>query len=142
MKKMSKALRALMTEAKEDVSFWVEQTKLAFALALEDRLRAAGMTYKAFADKLGTTAAYVSKIFRGDSNMTIESMVKLARASGGHLVVSVAGSEAEAEAWSSMRPINSRIFNPHSGRPYSGVPTRASYTEVAADNDERFCVAA
>jgi transcriptional regulator with XRE-family HTH domain len=34
---------------------------------------------------MGTSAAYISKVFRGDNNLTIESMVKLARATGGQL---------------------------------------------------------
>ena len=70
--KMSKALREFVQTGKQSDSYWVEAAKLQFALDLEDRRRAAGMTYKAVAEKLGTSAAYITKVFRGDSNMPVE----------------------------------------------------------------------
>jgi len=54
-------------------------------LTLEQQRRAAGLSYADLAKKMGTSAAYISKVFRGDTNLTIESMVKLARATGGQL---------------------------------------------------------
>jgi transcriptional regulator with XRE-family HTH domain len=41
------------------------------------------------ANKLSTSAAYISKVFRGDTNLTIESMVKLARATGGRIEINI-----------------------------------------------------
>lgn len=83
--KMNKVLSALVETARHSDSYWVEQAKLDFALALEQRRRAANMTGADIAAKIGTSAAYISKVFRGDSNCTMETMVKLARATGGQL---------------------------------------------------------
>lgn len=136
MKKISKALRQFVTDAKKTDSYWVEATKLQFAMALEDRRKAAGMTYKALAEKIGASGAYISKVFRGDSNMTIESMVKLARATGGHLVVRVADSEAEAHLWDSSAFAAAKLIS-------KAKATTTGTTETTlACNDERFTLAA
>ena len=82
---LSKQLKAFVDEAKQTDVYWVESAKLEFALALEQQRRAAGLSYADLAKKMGTSAAYISKVFRGDNNLTIESMVKLARATGGQL---------------------------------------------------------
>lgn len=98
--KMSKALQALVQEAAKDDAYWVERAKLEFATRLESQRRRAGLSYREVADGMRSSAAYISKVFRGDSNLTIESMVKLARASGGYLEVRVVD-QAELPRWTS-----------------------------------------
>ncbi|WP_138514572.1 helix-turn-helix domain-containing protein [Rhodoferax bucti] len=97
--KLSKALKSFVTESKKSDSYWVEAAKLEFAVGLDKQRKSVNMTYAAIAEKIGTSAAYITKIFRGDSNMTIESMVKLARATGGHLDVRVVPAEAASVRW-------------------------------------------
>ena len=97
--KISKALRSYVEKAKERDSYWFEKAKLQFAMSLDERRRLADMNYKAVAAKLGTSAAYVTKVFRGDTNMTIESMVKLARATGGRLDVRVVEADTGLAQW-------------------------------------------
>jgi transcriptional regulator with XRE-family HTH domain len=134
MKKISKALGQFVADARKSDSYWVESTKLQFAMALEERRKAAGMTYKALAEKIGASGAYISKVFRGDSNMTIESMVKLARATGGHLVVRIATSEAEAHL------MDMSAFPPKMAAKPMMTTTESCVT--LAMNDERFAFAA
>lgn len=96
---LSKALSAFGREAKSDDFYWVEVAKLDFSQELERQRRLQGLSYSALAKKLGTSAAYISKVFRGDANLTIESMVKLARASGGKLSIQVADEQADGRRW-------------------------------------------
>ena len=98
--KMNKALSAMVETARQSDSCWVEQAKLDFALALEQRRRAANMTGAEIAAKTGTSPAYISKVFRGDSNYTIETMVKLARATGGQLDIRLLEEHAAPVVWS------------------------------------------
>ncbi len=98
--KISKALSSLIADFKQSDSYWTEAAKLQFSVQLEKQRKAANLTYKAIADRIGASAAYVSKVFRGDSNLTIESMVKLARATGGHLDVRVSPESIEVSDWS------------------------------------------
>lgn len=104
MIKFSKQLQDFADDSKGSDGFWVERAKLAFAISLEKRRRAASMTYAAVAKKIGTSAAYVTKVFRGDTNVTIETMVKLARATGGELEINVV-EPAEQVRWET-RAIN------------------------------------
>ncbi|MGK9450764.1 helix-turn-helix domain-containing protein [Acidithiobacillus caldus] len=83
------ALDKWLQEARCEDVYWVEKAKLDFAFSLEAQRRRAGMSPSAIAKVLGVTRAYISKAFRGDVNFTIETMVKLARATGGQLSVGV-----------------------------------------------------
>lgn len=131
--KISKALRGFIEDARNTDSYWVEEAKLQFALGLEAQRRLAGMTYKAVADKIGTSAAYITKIFRGDSNVTIESMVKLARATGGRLDVRIIDASVGSQ-WD-IAALQAKPVLKH---------TASSETLLisSATNDERFALAA
>ena len=70
-------------------AFAAQKAKLDFAKALEQRRKYNQIQYSVIANKLSTSAAYISKVFRGDTNLTIESMVKLARATGGRIEINI-----------------------------------------------------
>jgi len=99
MKKISKALKGLVDKARASDAYWIEAAKLHFAVSLDQQRQRSGLTYKSVAEKLGTSAAYISKVFRGDTNVTLESMVKLARATGGRVEVRVVDEQAAAFSW-------------------------------------------
>jgi transcriptional regulator with XRE-family HTH domain len=135
--KMSKALKGFVDDAREGDSYWVESAKLQFALCLERQRRTANMTYKSIAEKIGTSAAYITKIFRGDTNMTIESMVKLARATGGRLDIRIVDAAADEAHW------DVSLFAAKTASAPTTTP--ASAPELVIDyaaNDHRFALAA
>ena len=70
-----------------------ESLKLDFALGLMNLLKKNDISFSQLAKNVGTSQAYVSKVLRGDTNVTIETMVKLASGAKGqvHLRVSDAG---------------------------------------------------
>ena len=81
-----------------------------------------GLSYADLAKNLGTSAAYISKVFRGDTNLPIESMVKLARATGGQLDVRIQAGAVAAPAYSravSNEPVSSALWAAESGAAYS-----------------------
>ena len=96
---LSKALREFTDQSKKSDGYWIERVKLDFSLGLERQRKIAGLTYSAIAKKIGTSAAYISKIFRGDANMTIVSMVKLARATGGQLRIDIVDATDTNKVW-------------------------------------------
>jgi len=132
--KLNKRLQAFVDKAKQSDSYWVEKVKLAFAVALDRRRREAGITSADLAKKVGTSPAYITKVFRGDSNFTIETMVKLVRATGGRLEISVVDAEAPAVEWASRR-VDSLLAGHMSSRSYR---TGASDYSVAANNDQYY----
>lgn len=54
-----------------------ETVKLEFAVAIDRAMRDRRLTRKQVAQLLGTSPAWVTKVLRGDVNLTIDSMVKL-----------------------------------------------------------------
>jgi transcriptional regulator with XRE-family HTH domain len=96
---INKKLANYLAERKKTDAYWVESAKLDFAIKLEKQIRLAGLSYATLAQKLGTSAAYISKVFRGDTNMTIESMVKLSRATGARLNIEILNETAVAQRW-------------------------------------------
>jgi transcriptional regulator with XRE-family HTH domain len=87
--KLSQSLHNFKEETQKLDTYWVEKAKLDFAKALEQRRKYNQTQYSVIANKLSTSAAYISKVFRGDTNLTIESMVKLARATGGRIEINI-----------------------------------------------------
>ena len=129
---LSKKLKAFVDEAKQTDAYWVESAKLEFAMALEQQRRAAGLSYADLAKKMGTSAAYISKVFRGDTNLTIESMVKLARATGGQLDARILVGEVAAKAYSraaATEPVSSALVAAESGAAYSSKGSRLKAPE-------------
>lgn len=96
---INRKLATYLAERKKIDAYWVESAKLDFAMALEKQIRLAGLSYANLAKKIGTSAAYISKVFRGDTNMTIETMVKLTRASGARLNIEIVGKAASTQRW-------------------------------------------
>lgn len=96
---INRKLATYLAERKKTDAYWVESAKLDFAMALEKQIRLAGLSYANLAKKIGTSAAYISKVFRGDTNMTIETMVKLSRASGARLNIEIVNEAVISQRW-------------------------------------------
>lgn len=96
---INKKLASYLAERKKTDLYWVESAKLDFAMALEKQIQLANLSYATLAKRIGTSAAYISKIFRGDTNMTIETMVKLTRASGARLNIEIVSESVAAQRW-------------------------------------------
>jgi transcriptional regulator with XRE-family HTH domain len=84
-----KSFKKMLAEAKTRDSFWVERAKLHFSIELNRFFKQSGMAQKDLADKIGSSPAYITKVFRGDANFTIETMVKLTRAVDGELQIRI-----------------------------------------------------
>lgn len=87
---MSKGtFKSFIKDAKNRDSYWVEKAILEFTSELYKLMLENGVTKTEMANTLGTSPAYITKIFRGNANFTIESMVKLTRALNGKLSIHV-----------------------------------------------------
>jgi len=77
-----------------DTEFLTEDVKIGFAVSLERRLLQNNMSRAELARRLGTSQAYITKVLRGDSNLTIKTMVELADAVGSTLHLHIAPRQA------------------------------------------------
>lgn len=78
----SDAIKTKLEKLQESDKYWISNAKLDFSLAIESIRRMNNKSYTDIAKAMGKSNAYISKVFRGDANLTIESMVKLTRALG------------------------------------------------------------
>lgn len=130
-----KTFEALFEDARRRDAYHVEEAILQFTSDLHQLMKNRGLNKAELARVLGTTPAYITKIFRGDANFTIESMIRLSRALGGHLHLelkpdpaiagfspphlpgdAVAGCSIAREVPSSYRVRTARVPLPGSGR--------------------------
>ena len=82
---MKSTYQRLRDKRSKNDSFWVESFKIDFVVELTKLLNRRGLSYAKLAQKLEKSPAYISKVFAGDENLTIESMVKLVRALDGKI---------------------------------------------------------
>lgn len=127
--KVSQKIKAFLENASKSDGFWVTKAKIAFAVALEQRRKQSGLSYKDVAEKMGTSSAYMTKVFSGEANMTIETMVKLARATGGQLHLEVLEQVSDANNWSL-----DDIRRPNTRRAITN-PSKVVYADFAANQN-------
>ena len=84
------SFQTLMRQAEMASAVAVEGAKLDFALELAKLLDRAGMSRSDLAARLEVSLPMVTKILRGDTNLTIETMVKAACAANGKLHINLA----------------------------------------------------
>lgn len=92
-------------QIKHDDDYWAESVKIDFAVNLDRVMKRAGISKTALAKKIKSSQAYVTKVLRGDSNLTIDSMVKLSRAAEGSLHIAIVH-QTSTEQWVSLMEKN------------------------------------
>lgn len=96
-----KSFKQLLASAKQRDSYWFEKAKLQYSVELNRFFKKKNISQADFAKEVGTSAAYITKVFRGDTNFTIETMVKLARAVDGELQITIVPSR-EDDVWNKV----------------------------------------
>ncbi len=86
----AKSFEALYKDVKQKDAYRTSDAIYSFTEELARLAETEGVSRAEIARRLGTSAAYITKIFRGDVNFTVESMVRLARAVGARLHVHLA----------------------------------------------------
>jgi len=86
---MSETIKSLMDDIHARESYWIEQAMQNFTSQLCCLMKERGVTKAELARRLGKSPAYVTKILRGNTNFTINSMVQLARAVEGDVFIQV-----------------------------------------------------
>jgi transcriptional regulator with XRE-family HTH domain len=85
-----KSFGELYKEARRKDAYWAADAIYSFTEELNRLAEIEGISRAEIARRLGTSAAYVTKVFRGDVNFTVESMVRLAGTLGARLHVHLA----------------------------------------------------
>lgn len=72
----------MFREARKTDTYWTEIAILEFTTSIYAEMKRQGKSYSDMARILDISPAYITKVFRGNANFTIQSMVKLSRALG------------------------------------------------------------
>jgi transcriptional regulator with XRE-family HTH domain len=86
----SKSFAALMARVAATPEGQAEHVAVAFLAQVNARMQAQGMSNAELARRMGTSPAYVTRLFRGSANLSVQTMVKLAQAVGATLQVGLA----------------------------------------------------
>ncbi|MBB3274283.1 MULTISPECIES: helix-turn-helix transcriptional regulator [unclassified Pseudoxanthomonas] len=79
--------------------FQLEAAKIEFAMELKRAMDRAGCNSARLAETLGVSRPLVSKLLRGDANVTIETMVKASMALSGKLLLRIVRENASAQVF-------------------------------------------
>lgn len=107
-----KSYKKMVLGAQKNVGYWVEDAKLDLSIELHRLLERKGINNTELAKRLGTSKAFITKLFRGDANLTIETMVKAACAAGGRLHIHIADESASHVKWLDLYKTQEVLLNP------------------------------
>ena len=79
---MTKSFGALYAALESTPAYQAEKLAVAFLAELNGQMQDKGITNAELARRMGVSAAYISKIFRGPSNLSVETLAKLVDAIG------------------------------------------------------------
>ncbi len=89
-------------------AFKIELAKQEFALEIRRAMMREDISNAALADRLGVSRPMVTKLLRGDANVTIETMVKAALAVGGQLFLKIVREGATARFFEVAQSVSHR----------------------------------
>lgn len=89
----------LWSDFNNQESFQTEKAILEFTVELHKLMKLRNISKADLAKKIGSSPAYVTKVFRGNANFTIGSMIKLVNALDGKLSIHVTRKEENIRAW-------------------------------------------
>ncbi len=110
--KKIKKFEELWKEVKADKGFEVERNILDFTTSLYQLMKKRNFSKKELADRLDTSQAYITKIFKGDANFTIATMTKLVNALDGKLHITVTPREEKVQQWFRVIELDKRAVVP------------------------------
>jgi transcriptional regulator with XRE-family HTH domain len=80
IEQVHKEIQAALKTARKTHEYSAEGASIEFTNAMVTRMRETGVSRSQLARKINANPAYVSKILRGDTNFTLDTMVKIAGA--------------------------------------------------------------
>lgn len=121
-----------------DVEFCVEVAKLDFALELKRMMDHSNMKNVDLAERLEVSSPMVSKLLRGDSNVTIETMVKASKAVGGDIFIRIVRSNCTPKLFEVVKAEHTRVSGARKARSATtAAPTEWDFFARVNGNEEK-----
>lgn len=136
---MNKSIyKQILNEVKSNFDYDVEDAKIEFAIQLASFLEKKSISKKELASRLGVSAPMVTKILRGDTNLTIETMVRAVRTAGGKLHMKLVDEGSDGKWFELIK--NHQFVNKHEKSIKSYEPLMS--WKVSANDHENESIAA
>lgn len=126
--------KSLFADARKDPAYWLEGAVLSFTEDMLKIMDDQGMSRSELARRIGTSPAYITKILRGSTNFTFESVVKIAMALECEFKPQLKPKVAAVRTsdWlDDFEPCHVTSFRPL----YTEMPTAQHYRAVAANQE-------
>lgn len=111
---MDEMISAFRRDAESEPGYWAQRAMSAVSIDLKRLMVKRGLTRAQFAEKIGKSKAYVSKVFNDDVNFTLATLTSLAEAMGGRLQIRIVPIEdcqpAQAGVSSATAPAAPRVM--------------------------------
>jgi transcriptional regulator with XRE-family HTH domain len=133
-----KSFKDIWAEMENDDVFLTEKNILDFTSKLYRLMGQQGVSKTQLAERLGTSPAYVTKIFRGNANFTLASMTKLVRALDAKLDIQIVPKEEHVQQWFKLLKSESKTIPWQS----KNWPSRSLDSEKAFLSEEKMEAAA
>lgn len=138
---------ALYAKLEATPAYQAEKLAVTFLAELNAFMQASGMSNAELARKADVSPAYITKVFRGPSNLSLETLTKLADAVGSKVHLHLANSGADVRWFDVLQQQRAfkREIDPsaaHFIRTMSQLKSIDQEKFVEAGNDERFAFAA
>lgn len=91
--------------------YFVQKAKLNFALEIKRVMERLCVKNSEMADRLNVSRPMVTKLLRGDANLTIETMVKLARKLDGELHIAIVRNGCAAQLFEIVKAAGPALSN-------------------------------
>jgi transcriptional regulator with XRE-family HTH domain len=138
-----KSFAALYAKVEATPAYQAEKVAVAFLAELNVHLQAHKVTNAELARRMGVSPAYITKIFRGPSNLSIETLTKLADALGCRVHVHLANHAADVRWFDVMQAPRTfqREIDPGAAQ-FVKVMEQLKPINQDAFNDSKFAFAA
>lgn len=99
----------VLVDLNDSVEYWAEGSVMDFTEELSRIMSAKGISRSELAQRIGSSKAYITKIFSGQANFTVETMTKLSLAVDHVVRVHVAPKDSRTR-WIDVRTIDGITF--------------------------------
>ena len=94
---MSASFNDLLEKAKTRIEFWIQESIVDFTEEVFRKMGEQGISKAKLAEKINVSPAYVTKILQGNTNFTLETMVKVARALNSRVRIHLQREDCQSE---------------------------------------------
>jgi len=130
--------RKYFEEAKKNDSYWINLITLKFATSLWGAMQKKNIKSSELARLIGKSPAYITKVLRGDTNYTIETLYKLSNAVGCKIEINIVDEESKQnEKWETNGQHSLVTLINHKSNKFTESANNNDWTDILEIEDKR-----